>query len=83
MIERPDLAFPTLASLVEILAESVSESIDSESFVTEMKVEMPVELKLNGSSAGLKLDASTPSQHVETSVLPVWHRLRLTIKADA
>ena len=51
--------------------------------MTAITVSMPVEFDiLAGGGQVLALGASPPTQAIETSVLPVFHQLRVTLVAD-
>lgn len=87
-----------LAELVGAAAESPGEDIENpgatSSFrVSRLRVDLPVELDLRSgggsgggegeeSGGGMILEGSPPTQTTWTSVLPVLHRLRLTVVAD-
>jgi len=50
--------------------------------VEQLTVEMPVEIDLlAGGGTVLACGASPPTQRIETSILPVFHRLRVTLAA--
>lgn len=83
MLDRPrhpDDLLPSLAEFVELITAPARETSDHLS-VEEMTVEMPVELQLVSEGDGFNIRASAPTQHVATTVLPVWHNMRLTIRA--
>ncbi|MEL6959098.1 MAG: hypothetical protein AAGL89_09135 [Pseudomonadota bacterium] len=74
---------PSLAEFVELITEPARETSDHLS-VEEMTVELPVEVQLISDGAGdggMSIHASAPTQQVATSVLPIWHSMRLTIRA--
>ena len=50
--------------------------------VSEIKVDLPIELNLLQESGAWQIDASPPTQKIETTVMPVWHRVRLTVSVD-
>jgi hypothetical protein len=46
-------------------------------------VDLPVELGIRpAAGSAVRLHASTPTQRIETTILPVWHRLRLRLEAS-
>ncbi len=47
--------------------------------VEQLTVDTPMELALDGEAGALRFDATGPSQTIETSILPVFHRIRATI----
>ena len=51
--------------------------------VEQIKVDMPIELRVSEDEAGQVLvAASAPSQRTETTVVPVFHRMQLRIVKD-
>ena len=51
--------------------------------VDEATFDLPVELQLVDHGDGrIGLHASSPTQKTETTVLPVWHRMRLTLAVE-
>lgn len=64
--------------------EDDGEDDDEASLLLEsLAVDLPLELSLRrAAGAPLELLGSTPTQRIETTILPVWHRLRLTIVTD-
>lgn len=51
--------------------------------LSELKVDLPFELDLLPDGEGRwQLDAAPPTQHLETSVMPVWHRVRLRVSVN-
>ena len=50
--------------------------------VSEIKVDLPFELDLVQDSNTWRLDAAPPTQWIETTVMPVWHRVRMTVSLD-
>lgn len=78
-----------LPPLSEFLAELAAVgNIDPDSAVeeavsiTEIKVDLPFELNLLEELGAWQLDAAPPTQRIETTVMPVWHRLRLRVTVD-
>jgi hypothetical protein len=47
--------------------------------IAKIAIDLPIELAVREADAVV---ASTPSQHVETTVLPAFHRLRLTLERE-
>ena len=47
--------------------------------VTEMTLDLPIELSVRHSDEGLELRSGPPTQRTATSILPVFHRLRVRI----
>lgn len=50
--------------------------------VSEIKVDLPIELDLVEEQGAWQLDAAPPTQLMETSVMPVLHRVRMTVSLD-
>ena len=51
--------------------------------VEEIKVDLPIELDAAAYEDGrVELVSAPPTQHVETTFMPVFHRLRLTVAPD-
>lgn len=76
---------PTLCALVAELAGAcvvIPETEGNVLLVSEVALELPIELDLTEEGEGWRLDAAPPTQQVETTVLPVWHRLRLKVSLD-
>jgi len=87
MIEiDPSDRLPTLAGFLSELATAASVDADSPGeesiLVSEIKVDLPIELNLLQEQGVWQLDASPPSQKTETTVMPVWHRVRLRVTLD-
>lgn len=91
IITAPRMIDPSdrLPGLAEFLGELASAaSVDPDSAgeetvqVSEIKVDLPIELNLLQERGVWQLDASPPTQQVETTVMPVWHRVRLRVTVD-
>jgi hypothetical protein len=51
--------------------------------IEQVTVDMPVELKINVNKDGtVNLNASPPTQLVKTTVMPVFHQLKLRVVKD-
>jgi hypothetical protein len=77
---------PPLSAFVAELAAAAANDADFDGrelgmYVETLDVDLPFELELVDDGAGLTLGAAPPTQRTETTVLPVWHRLRVTIVA--
>ncbi len=85
MIDPSD-RLPRLAEFLGELASAASVDADSPfeetTQVSEIKVDLPIELNLFQERGGWQLDASPPTQKVETTVMPVWHRVKLRVTLD-
>ena len=85
--DRPDgpddWSLPPVAELVAALAdvdESADELSDGTLAIDSITVASPIELELVTMDDGtLRITGSTPTQWTETTVLPVFHAIRLTI----
>ncbi len=48
-----------------------------------VKLEMPLELRIQADETGkLSLNGSAPTQTTETTIMPVFHRLKLHVEVD-
>ena len=74
----PETLLPGLSELIEMLVEPAL-ATEGDLSVEEMTVDLPVELQLTEDAGRLGLFGSAPTQQIATSVLPVWHRVRLRI----
>lgn len=80
---REDTALPRLSSFVLELAGVGDAARRGAAAVTELALDLPVELDVWPlPDGGVHLGASTPTQHVTTTVMPVLHRLVLRIAAE-
>lgn len=73
------------AASAEPEADSPDEAQLNQGFVlavSELKVDLPVELDLVEDNSVWRLDAAPPTQWIETTVMPVWHRVRMTVSLD-
>lgn len=85
--DRPDgpddWSLPPIAALVAGLADidETAEELSAGSLsIDELSVASPMELEVLVDDDGtLRLTGSTPTQWTETTVLPVFHAIRLTI----
>ena len=80
-ILRPDdLALPRLSDFVLELAGVGNASARDAAIVTELALDLPVEVDVWREPGGeVHVGASTPTQIVETTVMPVLHRLVLSV----
>lgn len=61
----------------------ISPDSDRTMHVESIDVEMPLELRVNADETGrVSLNASAPTQATETTVMPVFHRLKLHLTID-
>ncbi len=74
-----------LPALGRFVADLLSLDADDDGgHVSALTIAMPVELDtLAVGDRVVALGAAPPTQHIATSVLPVFHGLRLTLMADA
>jgi hypothetical protein len=78
---------PSLADFLGELAGAVSvDDVDVAEqeavYVSEIKLDLPFELNLLEELGAWQLDAAPPTQKIETTVMPVWHRVRLTVAVN-
>lgn len=78
-----------LPSLADFLGELVGAvSVEPEAggevmfAVGEIKADMPFELDVLQEQGVWQLDAAPPTQKIETTVMPVFHRLRIRVSLD-
>jgi hypothetical protein len=83
---HPDDRLPSLGSFISELAGAacVEPQGDGEGrlMVSEMAFDLPFELELMEDAGAWQLGAAPPTQKVETTVMPVWHRVRLRVRLD-
>lgn len=78
---HPEDLLPSLSELVELLSEPILEAEEGLS-VERLSIETPFEMQLIDGPGGVDLQASAPTQRTETTVLPVWHTLAVTVEVD-
>jgi len=79
-IDRLEVLPPLGSFIADLLA---IDAADDGMAMTAITVAMPVELDiLAGGGRVLALGGAPPTQAIETSVLPVFHQLRVTLVAD-
>ncbi|NET56056.1 MAG: hypothetical protein F6K47_07750 [Symploca sp. SIO2E6] len=76
-----------LAEVVEQLTDWDEILTDSQTgstmHIEAMKLEMPLELRIQADATGnLSLNGSAPTQTIETTIMPVFHRLKLGVEVD-
>ena len=94
-IEYPSIdaeeCFPSLAQLLDgFLTPQLATHVDPlqadrqlAMYVERLTLDLPIEVQtLRDADNHWTLGTSTPTQWIETSVQPVWHRLRLTLELD-
>jgi hypothetical protein len=82
---RPVDGLPTLGSLVSELAGAagvIPEAAGEVLLVSELTLDLPVEIELTDEDGEWRIEAAPPTQLVETTVLPVWHRVQLRVSLD-
>jgi hypothetical protein len=83
MLESDGL--PSLSDFLGELASAVNvdpEMIGEQTIVSEIKVDLPFELHVSQELTKWQLDAAPPTQIIETTVMPVWHRMRMTVSLN-
>lgn len=82
----PTDRLPTLGEFFGELAGAAcaepARSPDGVLFVREIALDLPFELDLLEESGAWQLDASPPTQKIETTIMPVWHRVRIRVRVD-
>ena len=82
---HPDDRLPSLAQLVISLAEAAvlaGAGPEPGLFLSDLRLELPLELDLLDVGGRVVLDAAPPLQRTETTVMPVWHQVAVHIEAD-
>lgn len=77
--------YPELAEIVGTWTAGLPEiagDYDGALLVDALSVDLPVELQLVAGDAGLALHASSPTQKIATTIMPVWHRLRISYRSE-
>lgn len=90
-----DEAFAPLQSLFDALAVSAEPLIDLTSineldeswrqgiYIEQMSIELPIEIEIAVEDTGsVRLAGSPPTQYTETSIMPIFHQLKLYIVAQ-
>ncbi len=71
------------AGLDDLDADLVDEELGVRMLLEEATVDTPIELDASVDEQGrVVLASAPPTQHVETTWMPVFHRLRLRVTAD-
>jgi hypothetical protein len=84
--EDSDILIP-FADMVQQLVdygEPLEDPLSNQSMMIEkVKVEMPVEIKVLVDDDGTTtLKSNAPTQSTETTIMPVFHRMRLTVELE-
>ena len=72
-----------VAGLVVDDGEAIDEDVGLAVTLEKIATDFPIELRIEHGETGLRIVTAPPTQHVETSILPVWHQLRVTIVRDS
>ena len=85
-------SFPSAADFVRLVSEVIDDlpatGPDQPLYLDQLTIDLPFEIAVSaadpeaGQGAALTVAMSPPTQTFETGVMPVWHRLRLTISAE-
>lgn len=71
-----------IASLLAIPDPSVDESTGQSLYVESLRLSMPFEMDTFSDGTRVLLAGGPPTQYTETTIMPVFHQLRVTIEAD-
>lgn len=87
MKHRAEDRLPPFAELVLAASEGLLQTeadwaVGAQCIVERLRVETPWEIELGARGERLELGSSPPTQTVQTSVMPVWHRLAVTVRLD-
>lgn len=76
-----DEPLPLLSSMLAALAEIDGIVADGAlaMSVAEVSLDLPFELEIGDADDGLSVGAAPPTQRIETSILPVFHRMTLRL----
>ncbi len=91
---REEDLFPSLSGMLEeVLTPQIM--VDNENqisqddtlayamYVDTLTLDLPIEIQtLRDEEKQMQLGVSPPTQWLETSVMPVWHRVRVTLECD-
>ncbi|MBL9027055.1 MAG: hypothetical protein JNL21_32970 [Myxococcales bacterium] len=76
-------ALPSLAAMIGALLDQEDDAepeVEGAPRIESMTIELPVELALEaGESDALATRCSPPTQYTKTSVMPVFHKLRVRV----
>lgn len=85
-------SFPSAADFVRLVSEVIDDlpatGPDQPLYLDQLKIDLPFEIEVSaadpdaGPGAALTVAMSPPTQTFETGVMPVWHRMRMTISAE-
>lgn len=77
--------FPAAGEFVglvtEVLEDLPETAPDQPLYLERIALDLPFEIAVDDEGGALRVGMSPPTQTFETGVMPVWHRLRLTIAA--
>lgn len=79
-------SLPSVSELIDAFLPDAGSAADEAVLVEAMSFDLPVELEAMLDDAGTMTDVrlSPPTQMIATTVMPVFHRLRLTMaRSDA
>ena len=80
------LAFAdALAQMLDIRGEIVDDEVGVRSHITQLSIELPIELDVSRDESGaLVLGSAPPIYYVDTTYRPSYHRIRVTaVTAEA
>jgi hypothetical protein len=76
-----ELDLPPLGEFVAELSQAGA-AMEAGFHIDGLEVDLPVELELYGDGDHMTLSAGPPMQRTATTVMPVFHRLRISIEAS-
>jgi hypothetical protein len=69
--------------IADLDAALVDEEFGAAFLLDEAIVELPIELSIGVTDQGtVALATAPPTQHVETTYMPVFHQIRLSVRSD-
>ena len=84
--ENTDILIPFADMLQQLVdyGEPLEDPLSNQAMMIEkVKVEMPVEFKVLVDDDGkATLKSNAPTQSTETTIMPVFHRMKLTVQLD-
>ena len=86
LLEEDDTLM-SFSDMIDTLADYEKQRIDPQTgqvmTIEEMKLNFPIELRVEVNPEGkVNLKSSPPTQRTETTILPVWHQLKMRIVRD-
>ena len=79
-------SFPSAADFVRLVSEVIDDlpatGPDQPLYLDQLKIDLPFEIEVSAADPDAG-PVAAPTQTFETGVMPVWHRMRMTISAES